>query len=207
MKSTMNPKRICLCIVLALLLLINMTMIFYNSSLDADSSNGISTGMATAIYNQTDKKDSVKDKPESQNKISSETAELKEKSETPEQKIEREAKEKAQAEKEEYQRTSKILNYNTKLRDVFHMLEFLSLSFLCVLLFLVSSMSRMRFNMAISLVFCALYAFSDEIHQIFVDGRSFEVGDLLLDCTGVATGILLGCALFILLKDFIANKN
>lgn len=37
----------------------------------------------------------------------------------------------------------------------------------------------------------ALYAASDELHQIFVPGRSGELSDVLLDCAGVAAGIVL----------------
>ena len=36
-----------------------------------------------------------------------------------------------------------------------------------------------------------LYAVSDEIHQLFVEGRSCEVRDMLLDSVGVAAGVLL----------------
>ena len=37
----------------------------------------------------------------------------------------------------------------------------------------------------------ALYAASDELHQVFVPGRSGELSDVLLDCAGVASGIVL----------------
>ena len=37
------------------------------------------------------------------------------------------------------------------------------------------------------------YAVSDEIHQLFVPGRSGQVRDVLLDSVGVAAGILLSC--------------
>ena len=36
-----------------------------------------------------------------------------------------------------------------------------------------------------------LYAASDEIHQLFVPGRSGQLRDVLLDSAGVAAGILL----------------
>jgi VanZ family protein len=35
----------------------------------------------------------------------------------------------------------------------------------------------------------ALYAASDELHQLFVPGRSGELGDVLLDSLGVAAGV------------------
>ena len=36
-----------------------------------------------------------------------------------------------------------------------------------------------------------VYAVSDEVHQLFVEGRSCEVRDMLLDSAGVAAGVLL----------------
>lgn len=42
-----------------------------------------------------------------------------------------------------------------------------------------------------SLLFCSLYALSDEIHQLFVSGRAFELIDLTLDFIGSLIGICL----------------
>lgn len=38
---------------------------------------------------------------------------------------------------------------------------------------------------------CAFYAFTDEIHQLFVPGRACELSDFLADCFGAFTGSLL----------------
>ncbi len=43
-----------------------------------------------------------------------------------------------------------------------------------------------------------LYALSDEYHQMFVAGRRFETGDILLDALGVGMGILLFILLYYL---------
>lgn len=43
----------------------------------------------------------------------------------------------------------------------------------------------------ISLMFCILYACSDEIHQMFINERTAKVLDILIDTTGSLTGILL----------------
>lgn len=40
-----------------------------------------------------------------------------------------------------------------------------------------------------ALVICILFATSDEVHQLFIVGRSGEVRDVLIDSTGAATGI------------------
>lgn len=42
-----------------------------------------------------------------------------------------------------------------------------------------------------SLLICFLYAVSDEIHQIFVDGRSCEFRDILIDSCGSMLGIFI----------------
>lgn len=42
----------------------------------------------------------------------------------------------------------------------------------------------------ISILICALYATSDEIHQLFILGRSGEVKDVLIDTLGSVLGIL-----------------
>ncbi len=42
-----------------------------------------------------------------------------------------------------------------------------------------------------ALVFCVLYAVSDEVHQYFVPGRSMQLSDVILDAAGSACGVLL----------------
>lgn len=42
----------------------------------------------------------------------------------------------------------------------------------------------------ITLCFCILFATTDEIHQLFVDGRCGSPKDVLIDTTGALTGIL-----------------
>lgn len=40
-----------------------------------------------------------------------------------------------------------------------------------------------------SIAFCCLYAVSDEVHQIFVPGRSGEVRDVLIDTAASGAGV------------------
>ena len=42
-----------------------------------------------------------------------------------------------------------------------------------------------------ALIVCVLYAATDEVHQLFVAGRSGEVKDVLIDSTGALFGISL----------------
>ncbi|MCI8777970.1 MAG: VanZ family protein [Bacilli bacterium] len=55
----------------------------------------------------------------------------------------------------------------------------------------------------VSLLFCLLYACSDEIHQIFIPGRSGEIRDVFIDSIGSFMGIIL-IYIFLKRKD---NKN
>lgn len=58
------------------------------------------------------------------------------------------------------------------------------------------------------LIFCFLYAFSDEIHQSFVPGRSCEFRDMMIDTSGALTGMLVSLLiLFVLQKMFRKNSN
>lgn len=43
----------------------------------------------------------------------------------------------------------------------------------------------------ISIVICILYAISDEVHQLFVSGRSCQILDILIDSVGSSSGIIL----------------
>ena len=49
----------------------------------------------------------------------------------------------------------------------------------------------------ISIIICILYAISDEIHQIFVPGRSCQISDMIIDVSGALLGIYF---LFILIN-------
>ena len=42
-----------------------------------------------------------------------------------------------------------------------------------------------------SIMFCFMYAISDEVHQLFSDGRSFEIRDIIIDTLGSITGIII----------------
>ncbi len=58
-----------------------------------------------------------------------------------------------------------------------------------------------REKMMISLLICLIYAFSDEIHQLFVLGRSGEFRDVLIDFCGSILGY------FIINRFFLIKKS
>lgn len=61
--------------------------------------------------------------------------------------------------------------------------------------------SRKRKNVLLPAVIGSLYAVSDELHQMFVPGRSCEIRDMLIDSSGVIVGTLLGFLIFIHWKN------
>ena len=57
-----------------------------------------------------------------------------------------------------------------------------------------------------SWIFGTIYAITDEIHQLFIQGRSCEFRDVCIDSLGVLTGIVLALIIFEICKK-IKNKS
>ena len=47
------------------------------------------------------------------------------------------------------------------------------------------------FALVLAFSICALYAVSDEVHQLFVPGRGGQLTDVMIDSAGAAVGIIL----------------
>ena len=62
---------------------------------------------------------------------------------------------------------------------------------------------RQNFSPILSVLLSFFYAVTDEIHQLFVPGRAFQLVDLAVDLTG----ILLGTAAFIILVNIIKHRK
>ena len=62
-------------------------------------------------------------------------------------------------------------------------------------------------NGIIAQLFGSLYATTDEIHQLFVKGRSCEFRDVCLDSLGIFTGIIIAILIFKLIKKYKNNKK
>ena len=52
-----------------------------------------------------------------------------------------------------------------------------------------------------------LYAISDEIHQIFVPGRAFQISDIAVDATGAAAGIAVCVLLYIIVLKILKSRK
>jgi VanZ family protein len=81
-----------------------------------------------------------------------------------------------------------IVNHSEFTRRIFHLLLYLVLGYL-VYRALIAYAGRYAFLVA--LMSCSLYGLSDEFHQRFVPGRSFQWPDLAFDIFGAFLGILL----------------
>ena len=64
-----------------------------------------------------------------------------------------------------------------------------------------------------ALIFCMLYAITDEFHQKFIPGRSAELRDVLIDTSGALLGILLTIVITLITrkiknrKEMLENKS
>ena len=54
-------------------------------------------------------------------------------------------------------------------------------------------LSKFKFNypLGLSIIVCALYAVSDEFHQLFVSGRSGEIRDIIIDSCAATVGVFI----------------
>ena len=64
-----------------------------------------------------------------------------------------------------------------------------------------SEKERLRKNILYTCIFCIIYAIFDEIHQIYVPGRTGKLIDVIIDTLGSCVGITI-----ILLNNKINNK-
>lgn len=83
----------------------------------------------------------------------------------------------------------KVLKYLVKpVRKSAHFFLYFVLGILVINLF--KSFELFNYKMIlIALLLCFLYACSDELHQLFIKGRSCEVRDVLIDTIGSLSGI------------------
>ena len=89
-------------------------------------------------------------------------------------------------------RQARVQSLQKAVRSLAHLAEFAMLGVLvCALLLTFSVQIRW---LAAGLGFCAVCAAADEIHQLFVAGRTFQWEDIAVDTVGAAAG-LAGCFL------------
>ena len=92
--------------------------------------------------------------------------------------------------------------YTTIVRKTAHFTIYLILGILVISLLLEYNIKHI---ILVSLITCLIYSISDEVHQLFIEGRSGEVRDVLIDTTGSLVGI--GAYYFISKKYKMVNKK
>ena len=94
------------------------------------------------------------------------------------------------------------LGFETLLRKSAHFLVFSLLGFLAANSFKYLVLEKKAYCFA--LAFASLYAATDEIHQLFVPGRSCELRDWAIDTAGALLGV---CFAFLLNRWIIMRKR
>ena len=91
-------------------------------------------------------------------------------------------------------------------RKTAHFLEFSALG---ALLFADFTLFKIKRGFCILFAFLsgAAYAVSDEVHQLFVPGRSCEAADMLIDSGGVLAGSLFAFLIFLIIITVKAKKR
>lgn len=80
-----------------------------------------------------------------------------------------------------------------------HFLEFAGLS---VLVFNALHSTFGKFRPFTAFAVTAVYGITDEIHQIFVDGRACRFFDWLVDCSGAAAALIFVCLIIFLSRKY-----
>ena len=100
-----------------------------------------------------------------------------------------------------------VSRINDKVRSLGHFAEFVPLGLLFFMLaeslFALQTLNRRRralFCVAFSVLFSMLCALCDEIHQLFVKGRTFQLGDMFTDTLGALCGCMVAFGITLILK-------
>lgn len=79
-------------------------------------------------------------------------------------------------------------SYDIIIREVAHVIEYLILGLLVINVY--KYFFKVDYKcFIICMLFCIIYALSDEIHQSYIPGRTFQYEDIFLDTLGCLIGI------------------
>lgn len=92
------------------------------------------------------------------------------------------------------------------IRKIAHMSIYfiLSINIMCVLF---TFNLKIRWKSLIALLFCFLYALSDEFHQLFVDGRGASFFDCLIDTFGALLGIIASLIVYCIFYTIMSKQK
>ena len=100
-----------------------------------------------------------------------------------------------------------IENFQHITRKAAHLLAYTVLGILCMTALQQHAMMKKK-RMITAFLICICYAVTDEVHQLFVSGRSAQVTDVCIDSLGALIGIGLVISVLSLWQSFrIKNKQ
>ncbi|MBR3802188.1 MAG: VanZ family protein [Clostridia bacterium] len=88
-------------------------------------------------------------------------------------------------------------------RSIAHGLEYCGLG---LLLFNAIYQTTKQPKMLLPFIISVFYSLTDEIHQIFIEGRAFQFIDLAVDALGSAVGVAAGYAIYKIICHFRGKK-
>lgn len=59
----------------------------------------------------------------------------------------------------------------------------------------------------ISVLLSSIYAVTDEVHQLFVEGRAFQISDIIIDSIGAAAGVAVLTVLIVIYQKIKRRKQ
>ena len=122
---------------------------------------------------------------------------------TPEETTPKEESNKKEPEKElTKEQLALVQKMHTPIRKLAHMLEFGSLATLTFLL-LLTWQGKILWRYGASLCFALIYAATDELHQLFRDGRGSRFSDVLIDFAGA----FIACTLLLIIVIIIRQSR
>lgn len=87
-----------------------------------------------------------------------------------------------------------VEEFHTYIRKSAHFLAYLLLAVLSVNALKASGVRGFR-RLIFAFGICVVFAMTDEFHQLFIEGRSGEVRDVLIDSSGAIVGICIYCGM------------
>ncbi len=89
-------------------------------------------------------------------------------------------------------------------RSIAHGLEYCGLS---LLLFNALYQTTLKPRIILPFAVSVLYSLTDEIHQLFIDGRAFQFTDLAVDAIGSVVGVAAGYAIYKIINYIISHHR
>lgn len=95
----------------------------------------------------------------------------------------------------------------TYLRKIAHFVLYAILGGFLLATFLNTKIQKPYLKMIFAAMIALFYSITDEIHQLFIDGRSGQVSDVLLDFSGAICGIFICLLIYKIIKHLTKDNK